>query len=88
MGQPLSNGTIRVFDTQVIVPGKRVHFDVMTTDQATAIRLAKEYLAELGYPNTAVTARECQFCHPEPLALFTAQQQKEFFEKGGFIVPI
>ncbi|MBH0190428.1 MAG: DUF2024 family protein [Nitrospira sp.] len=35
-----------------------------------------------------VTTRECQFCHSEPLFMFSAEQQKQVKEKGGFIVPM
>ena len=35
-----------------------------------------------------VTTRECQFCHSEPLFMFSADQQKQVKEKGGFIVPM
>lgn len=80
--------TVKVFDTWVEVPGRRLHFDVMTGDDATALKLANEYVASLGYPAVTVTARECRFCHSEPLALFTQQQQEEFRRAGGFIVPL
>jgi hypothetical protein len=33
-----------------------------------------------------VTTKECQFCHSEPLFMFSAEQQKQAKEKGGFIV--
>ncbi|MCC6141828.1 MAG: DUF2024 family protein [Nitrospira sp.] len=79
---------LKVFDTWVDVPGKRLHFDVMTGDQATALRLANEYMAAQGYAAIAVTAEECQFCHQEPLVMFSESQQKEFRQSGGFIVPL
>ena len=78
--------TVRVFDTWVEVPGKTLHFDVMTGDQATALRLANEYMAAQGLAAIAVTAEECRFCHQEPLVLFTEPQQQEFRQSGGFIV--
>ncbi|MDH4235913.1 MAG: DUF2024 family protein [Nitrospira sp.] len=80
--------TIRVYDTWVIGTKGRIHFDVMTTDEATALKLAKEYLASIGEPDTSVTAKECQFCHSEPLVMFSPEQQKQVKEKGGFIVPM
>jgi hypothetical protein len=86
--RPPMDGTVQVFDTWVRVPGKQVHFDVMTTDQAKALRLATEYVASLGYTDITVTTRECRFCHAEPLVMFSEQQQKEFVENGGFIVPM
>jgi hypothetical protein len=45
-------------------------------------------VASLGYQAVTVTARECRFCHQEPLVLFTRQQQDEFRKAGGFIVPL
>ena len=80
--------TLKVFDTWVDVPGKTLHFDVMTGDQATALRLANAYLVALGHQMMAVTAEECRFCHAEPLMMFTEQQQREFRQSGGFIVPL
>lgn len=84
----MSSDTIHVYDTWVT--GKRgpIHFDVMTTDETTALKLAKEYLASLGEGDVPVTLKECQYCHSEPLVMFTAEQQKLVREKGGFIVPM
>jgi hypothetical protein len=82
----MASDTVKVFDTWVNVPGKRLHFDVMTTDEATALTLANEYLSSLGHREAPVTTKECRFCHNEPVVMFTAAQQKEFKEKGGFIV--
>lgn len=79
---------LKVFDTWVEVPGKMLHFDVMTEDQATALRLANEYMAAQGFTAIAVTAEECRFCHQEPLVMFTEHQQAEFRQTGGFIVPL
>ncbi len=84
----MSSDTIHVYDTWVHGKNGRIHFDVMTTDEATALKLAKEYLVGIGEPNAAVTTKECQFCHSEPLVMFSAEQQKEVKEKGGFIVPM
>jgi heterodisulfide reductase subunit B len=78
--------TVKVFDT--LVNGKRgkLHFDVMTTDEATALRLAKQHLATIGEADATVTAKECQFCHSEPLVFFSVEQQRQIKEQGGFIV--
>lgn len=84
----MSSDTIRVYDTWVNGKNGRIHFDVMTTDEATALRLAQEYLASIGEPNVAVTTKECQFCHSEPLVMFSAEQQEQAKTKGGFIVPM
>ena len=35
--------TVKVFDTWVEGKNGTIHFDVMTTDEGTALRLAKEY---------------------------------------------
>jgi hypothetical protein len=80
--------SVNVFDTWVEVPGKALHFDVMTGDEATALRLANEYVAALGHPAVSVTAKECRFCHQEPLVMFTEQQQGEYRRRGGFVVPL
>jgi len=84
----MASGTIHVYDTWVNGKNGRIHFDVMTTDEVTALKLAKEYLIGIGEPNAAVTTKECQFCHSEPLVMFSAEQQKQVKEKGGFIVPM
>ncbi|NJN69364.1 MAG: DUF2024 family protein [Nitrospira sp.] len=84
----MSSDTIRVYDTWVNGKNGRIHFDVMTTDETTALKLAKEYLVGIGEPTAAVTTKECQFCHSEPLVMFSAEQQKEVKENGGFIVPM
>lgn len=80
--------TVHVYDTWV--QGKKgvIHFDVMTTDEATALTLAKRYLEALGEPEAAVTQKECQFCHSEPLVMFSTEQQKQFVEQGGFILQL
>ena len=80
--------SLKVFDTWVKVPGRTLHFDVMTRDQTTALRLANEYIAAQGLATVTVTAQECRFCHAEPLVMFSDQQQREFHEVGGFIVPL
>lgn len=79
---------LKVFDTWVEVPGKTLHFDVMTGDETTALRLANAYVAAQGYETIAVTAEECRFCHQEPLVMFTEHQQEEFRASGGFIVSL
>ena len=82
----MSSDTIHVYDTWVTGKSGRIHFDVMTTDEVTALKLAKEYLVSIGEPTATITTRECQFCHSEPLVMFTAEQQKQVKEQGGFIV--
>jgi len=80
--------TVHVYDTWVRGKNGLLHFDVMTTDEATALRLAKQYLEGLGESDVAVTLKACQFCHSEPLVMFSAEQQKQFKEHGGFILPL
>ncbi len=80
--------TVRVFDTWVEGKQGTIHFDVMTTDQETALRLAKDYLASIGEPEATITTEECQFCHNEPLVFFSSDQQRQFREQGGFIVKL
>ena len=80
--------TVHVFDTWVTTSDHTLHFDVMTADHATALRLANAYVAAQGHTTVSVTAEECRFCHAEPLDLFSEQQQREFREAGGFIVPL
>ncbi len=78
--------TVHVFDTKVKGMKGLLHFDVMTTDEATALMLAQQHLASLGEGDIPVTVQECQFCHSEPLVMFSAEQQRQFKEQGGFIV--
>jgi hypothetical protein len=78
----------KVFDTWVEVSGEKLHFDVITDEEATALKLANDYVASLGHPAGTVTTRECRFCHEEPLVMFNEEQQREFRETGGFIVPL
>jgi hypothetical protein len=80
--------TVKVFDTWVKASGRMLHFDVMTSDEATALKLANEYVASQGHTAVSVTAQECRFCHAEPLILFSELQQRQFNESGGFIVPL
>ena len=80
--------TLKVFDTWVKAPHGMLHFDVMTSDATTALRLANAYVASQGHAAVSVTAQECRFCHAEPLVMFSEQQQREFREAGGFIVPL
>lgn len=77
--------TVHVFDTRVQGKKGPLHFDVMTTDDATALVLAKQYLASIGEDAVQVTVKECQFCHSEPLLFFSNEQQRQFREQGGFI---
>ena len=78
--------TVHVFDTWVKGKKGLLHFDVMTSDEATALTLAKKHLASLGEGDVPVTVKECQFCHTEPLVMFSSEQQRQFREQGGFIV--
>jgi hypothetical protein len=80
--------TVKVFDTWVNGKGGTLHFDVMTTDETTALKLAKAYLTTIGEAAATITSRECRFCHNEPLVFFSAEQQKQFKEQGGFILPL
>ena len=80
--------TIKVFDTWIKASGRMLHFDVMTSDEARALRLANEYMASQGHTAVSVTTQECRFCHAEPLVLFSEHQQRQFHESGGFIVPL
>lgn len=79
---------VKVFDTWVEAGGRMHHFDVMTRDEATALKLANEHMVARGHAAAVVTAQECQFCHQEPLAFFTEAQQRAFRESGGFIVEL
>ena len=49
--------TVKVFDTWVTGKNGRLHFDVMTTNEATALKLAKQYLEGIGESGVAVTTR-------------------------------
>ncbi|MFO0731390.1 MAG: DUF2024 family protein [Nitrospiraceae bacterium] len=40
--------TVKVFDTWVEIKGKMLHFDVMTTNEATALREHQRICGELG----------------------------------------
>ncbi|MBH0192479.1 MAG: DUF2024 family protein, partial [Nitrospira sp.] len=53
----MASDTIHVYDTWVTGKKGRIHFDVMTTDEATALKLAKEYLVSIGEPTATVTTR-------------------------------
>ncbi len=87
MTAPLPD-TVKVFDTWINGNKGTIHFDVMTTDQDTALRLARQYLVSIGEPTAQVTVKECQFCHNEPLVFFSAEQQRQFREQGGFILEL
>jgi Domain of unknown function (DUF2024) len=80
--------TVHVYDTWVRGKNGLLHFDVMTTDEASALKLAKRYLDGLGEHGVTVTLKECQFCHSEPLVMFSTEQQNQFKEHGGFILPL
>jgi hypothetical protein len=87
MAEPETD-TVHVFDTWVKGKKGLLHFDVMTTDETTALKLANSYLAGLGEHDVMITLKECQFCHSEPLVMFSAEQQRQFREQGGFILPL
>lgn len=80
--------SVHVYDTWVKGKNGKLHFDVMTTSQEKALVLAKQYLEGIGEPNAVITVKECQFCHNEPLVMFTEEQQRQFLGQGGFIVPM
>ncbi len=80
--------TVHVYDTWVKGKNGTIHFDVMTTDEATALKLAEAHLAGIGEVGATITTKECRFCHSEPLVMFSAEQQKQFRERGGFIIPL
>jgi hypothetical protein len=84
MGKQMDS--VHVYDTSVNGKKSKLHFDVMTTDQEKALALAKQYLVEIGEPDAVITLKECQFCHSEPLVMFSKEQQRQFREQGGFIV--
>lgn len=80
--------TVHVYDTWVRGKTGLLHFDVITTNEATALTLAKRYLQSLGESEATVTLKECQFCHSEPLVMFSTEQQQQFKEHGGFILAL
>lgn len=80
--------TVQVYDTWVKGKKGKLHFDVMTTTQEKALTLAKKHLVEIGEPDAVITLKECQFCHSEPLVMFSEAQQKQFHEQGGFIITL
>jgi len=86
MGKQMDS--VHVYDTWVKGKKGKLHFDVMTTNQEKALSLAKQYLVEIGEPDAVITLKECQFCHSEPLVMFSAEQQEQFKEHGGFILPL
>ncbi len=80
--------TVRVYDTWVNGTNGTLHFDVMTTNEVQALTLAKQYLVGIGEPNAVVILKECRFCHSEPLAMFSEEQQRKFRQQGGFVLPL
>jgi hypothetical protein len=52
------------------------------------LTLAKQHLASIGEGDVPVTVKECQFCHTEPLVMFSPEQQRQFREQGGFIITL
>ena len=76
---------IHVYDTYVkAADGNTMHFDVITgeNDHDKALTYGKEWLKSVGEENSAMTTKECTFCHsqsaPEPV-------EQEIKEKGYFI---
>jgi hypothetical protein len=65
-----------------------LHFDVMAGDQATALKLATEYVVEMGYAALAVTGLECPLRHQEPVVICTEQPHRDLRQVGEFIVPL
>ena len=80
--------TVHVYDTWVNGKNGKLHFDVMTTNEVQVLTLAKQYLVGLGEPTAVITLEECRFCHSEPLVMFSEEQQRQFREQGGFILPL
>ncbi len=80
--------SVHVYDTWVKGKNGKLHFDVMTTSQDKALTLAKQHLVRIGEPEAVITLKECQFCHSEPLAMFSVEQQRQFREQGGFIITL
>ena len=78
--------TVHVSDTWVKGKTGLLHFDVMTTNETTALTLAEQYLASICDSDVLVTLKECRLRHSEPLVLFSVEQEKQFREQGGFIV--
>ena len=58
-----------VFDTYVTKPDSTVmHFDIVVPDPTAFDQVqafGKQYLAQKGLNDLALTAKECQFCHIE-----------------------
>ena len=79
--------TVHVFDTWVKGTKRLLHFDVMTTDEATALTLAKQHLASLGEGDIPVTVKECQFCHTEPLVMFSPSSSANSASKADSSSP-
>ena len=80
--------SVHVYDTWVKGKNGKLHFDVMTTSQEKALTLAKQHLVRIGEPEAVIALKECQFCHSEPLAMFSVEQQRQFREQGGFIITL
>ncbi len=67
------------------VKGKKglLHFDVMTTGEATALKLAIRYWDSLGEHDVTVTLKECQFCRSEPLVLLLPNSRSSSANTAG-----
>ena len=53
--------TVKVFDTRVKAAGQMFHFDVMTGDESTALKLANDYVAALGQLKNAGFAMQSRW---------------------------
>ena len=84
MGNEMDN--VQVYDTWVKGKNGKLHFDVMTTSQDKALTLAKQYLVSIGEPQAVITLKECQFCHSEPLVMFSVVQLRVFWDEGGLLI--
>jgi hypothetical protein len=80
--------TINIFSTRVPGKSSAIHFDVMTTVEATAFRLAQDYLASLGEAEAVITTGEGLYRQNESQAFFSQIQQQSFSAHGRFILPL
>ncbi len=74
-----------VFDTYVkSKDGHTMHFDVITDKNniENAIMFAKEWLHTIGEKDSAVTTKECRFCHTQSVS---EEIEIEIMTNGYFI---
>lgn len=79
---------VAVWDTYVTKKnGRLMHFDILAPDDITDIEkihsYGKEYLATKGQGDSALTAKECNFCHIDKA---TPEIETAINEKGYFII--